>query len=148
MTADFVAPVNYMTMILTQSKNLRCGLVHVQIKKVGTGRLGRLPAILYSFLSPEGKATYWILNSRLVTGTICQMLQALYEAPSAPSLPLSIESARDAKAKGSENILVFAQAGGSELTTAKCEIGTIPTSASALIRVLLTRWSVGLLKWS
>jgi hypothetical protein len=107
------------------------GLILSPISRVGRGRLGRIPAILYSFSRPSNnvKATYWILNSRSVTGTVCQMLQALYEAPSAPGLPLAIESGRDAKAKGSENLLVFAEAGGPELTTAKCEIGTIPTSS-------------------
>ncbi len=102
------------------------GLVKTELTQISRGKIANIPGNCYTF-SRETKSTYWTLRSNL-TGTVCQVLQALYECPAAPGIPLAMETQNAKKRSGSDNMIVFAEGGGTELTTAKCEIGTIDGS--------------------
>jgi len=102
------------------------GLIKTKLQLISRGMLGRIPGNCYIF-SRATNSTYWTLRSS-VTGTACQVLQALYECPVAPGIPLAIETQDAKKRSGSDNMLVFAEGGGAELTTSKCETGTIARS--------------------
>ena len=102
------------------------GLIRTQLTQISRGTFANIPGNCYSF-SRATKSTYWTLRSNL-TGTVCQVLQALYECPSAPGIPLALETENAKKRSGFDNMIVFAEGGGTELTTAKCQTSTIEAS--------------------
>ncbi|CAN5480139.1 hypothetical protein BH10CYA1_BH10CYA1_56890 [soil metagenome] len=102
------------------------GLIKTKLTQISRGQMANIPSNCYTY-SRATKSTYWTLRSNL-TGTVCQVLQALYECPSAPGIPLAIETQNTKRRSGSDNMIVFAEGGGSELTTARCETGTIDVS--------------------
>lgn len=102
------------------------GLFKANLRQVSRGAFTSIPSNCYAF-SRETSSTYWILRSDL-TSTACHILQALYECPLAPGVPLALETQNAKKRSGSDNMIVFAEGGGTELTTTKCETATIDSS--------------------
>lgn len=102
------------------------GLIKAQIELVQKGRLGNMPGNRYVYRS-GAVSNYWTLRSTL-TGTSCQILQALYRCPSAPGIPLAVEIENAQKGGGADSMIFFSEGGGAVLTTAKCEQGTIAAS--------------------
>jgi hypothetical protein len=106
------------------------GLVMTKLTLVKQGDLAKMPGTCYKFMrrTNNQSGVYWILRSGL-TGTACQILQALYMAPMAAGVPLALETKNLSAKPGSENSLVFSVGAGTELSTANCESGTVARSA-------------------
>jgi hypothetical protein len=102
------------------------GLVHTDLKLVNKGMLGTMPGNRFTYkLGP--RATFWTLRSS-ISGVSCQVLQALYQCPPAPGIPLALELENAKKRSGSDNIIFFAEGGGVVLSTSRCEPGTIASA--------------------